>query len=71
MLDICDELCDYVIVLMDCLEEEKQSNIHNGEKLEADYEAGHEDIRRLDEEYERARHVLDTLTSLGGTEDGV
>ena len=56
---------------MDCLEEEKQSNIHNGEKLEADYEAGHEDIRRLDEEYERARHVLDTLTSLGGTEDGV
>ena len=71
VLDICDELCDYVIVLMDCLEEEKQSNIRNGEKLEADYEAGHEDIRRLDEEYERARHVLDTLTSLGGTEDGV
>lgn len=71
ILDICDELCEYVVVLEDCLEEEKESNIRSGEKLEADYETGHEDICRLDEEYERVKVVLNTLETLGGTAYGV
>ena len=71
ILDICDELCEYVVVLEDCLEEEKESNIRSGEKLEADYETGHEDICRLDEEYERVKVVLNTLKTLGGTAYGV
>ena len=58
ILDACDELCEYVIVLQDCLEDEKENNTENGKKLEMAYDKGQTEIELLNKERDEARQVL-------------
>lgn len=71
ILDWCDALCEYELVLDDCLAEEEENNEKNGERLEAEYEAARTEIDRLGREYEEGSRVVEKLAALEEESHGI